>query len=72
MFKLAEESLKMQFWRNNGKCYLIANDNKGTCFAVGKSKIDVDIEVIIFTKDMPYILDLTLYIYIYIYTYRDR
>ena len=36
---------------------------KVTDYAVDKSKTDGDIEVISFTKDMPYILYLTLYRY---------
>ena len=32
-------------------------------YAVGKSNTDGDIEVIDFTKDMPYILDLIVYRY---------
>ena len=32
-------------------------------YAVDKSKADGDIEIINFTKGMPYILDLTFYIY---------
>ena len=39
------------------------NDNKVTDYAVDKSKTDGDIEVINFTKCMPYILDLTFYRY---------
>ena len=37
------------------------NDKKVTGYAVDKSNTDGDIEVINFTKDMPYILDLTPY-----------
>ena len=36
---------------------------KVTDYAVDKSKTDGDIGVISFTKDMPYILDLTFYRY---------
>ena len=63
---LAEESLKMPVWKYNEKCYPEIDDKKVTDYAVDKSKTDGDIEVIMFTKDMPYILDLC-YTYIYIY-----
>ena len=63
IFKLAEESLKMPVWKYTDKCYLKANDNKVIDYAVDKSKIDGDIEVMNFTKYMPYILGLTFYRY---------
>ena len=58
-FKLAEENLKMTVWTYNGKCCLKNNDKQVTGYAVEKSKTDGDIEVINFTKDMRYALDLT-------------
>ena len=57
MFKLAEGNLKMPVWKYNDKCYLRINVKKVTDYAVDKSKTDGDIEVISFTKDMPYVLD---------------
>ena len=57
ILKLAEENLKMPVWRYNDKCYPKANDKSVSGYAVDKSKTDGDIEVISFTKDMPYILD---------------
>ena len=53
----------MPVWKYNGKCYINMNDTQVTDYAVDKSKADGDIEVIIFTKYMPYILDLTSYKY---------
>ena len=55
----------MPVWKYNDKCYLTNNDKKVTGYAIDTSKIDGDIEVIDFTKYMPYIFDLTCYIYIY-------
>ena len=49
----------MPVWKYNDKCFLKDNDKKVTGYAVDKSKTDGDIDVINFTKDMPYILDLT-------------
>ena len=60
MFRLAEENIKMPVWKYNEKCYLRLNDKKVIEYAVDTSKIDGDIEVINFTKDMPYVLDLTV------------
>ena len=59
ILKLAEENLKMPVWKYNDKCYLKVNDKNVIDPAVDKSKTDGDIEIIIFTKDMLYILDLT-------------
>ena len=53
----------MPVWKYNDKCYVKVNDKITSVYAVGKSKTEGDIEVIKFTKCMPYILDLTLYIY---------
>ena len=53
----------MQVLKYNGKCYLRINDNKLLIITVGKYKTDSDIEVINFTKDAPYILDLAFYRY---------
>ena len=53
----------MPVWKYNEKCYLITNDKKVNDYAVDKSKTDGDIEVINFTKGMPYILDVTFYKY---------
>ena len=60
-FELAEESLKMQVWKYNDKCYLKINDKNDTDYAGDKSKTDGDIEINNFTKYMPYIL--TFYTY---------
>ena len=53
----------MSVWRYNETCYLNINDKKVTDYAVGKSKTDGEIEVVNFTKGMPYIFDLTFYRY---------
>ena len=53
----------MPIWKYNDKCYLTVNDKRVTDYAVDKYKTDGDIEVINFTKDMPYILYLTFYKY---------
>ena len=63
IFNLAEESLNMPVWKYNDKCYLKNKDKQITDYAVDKSKTEGGIEVINFTKDMPYILDLTFYRY---------
>ena len=55
--ELAEESLKMPVWKYNEICYPAINDKRVTDYAVDKSKTEGDIEVIICSKDMPYILD---------------
>ena len=46
----------MPVWKYNDKCYLKVNDTRVTDYAVDKSKADGNVEVIIFTKDTPYIL----------------
>ena len=61
--ELAEESLKMPVWKYNEICYPAINDKRVTDYAVDKSKTEGDIEVIICSKDMPYILDWTFYRY---------
>ena len=61
--KLAEDNLKIPAWKYNDKCYLKDNEQKVTDYAVDKSKTDGGIEVVSFTKYMPYILDLTFYRY---------
>ena len=53
----------MPAWKYNAKCYLRINDKKITDYAVDKANTGGDIEVISFTKDMPYILYLTCYRY---------
>ena len=53
----------MPVWKYNDTCYLKINDKTVTGYAVDKSKTDGGIEVINFTKYMPYILDLTFYNY---------
>ena len=53
----------MPIRKYNGKCYLKVNDKQMIDYAVDKSKTEGDIEVITFTKDMPYILELTFYKY---------
>ena len=63
IFKIAEESLKMPVWKYSDKCYPKVNDKKVTDYAVDKSKTYGDTQVINFTKDMPYMLDLTFYKY---------
>ena len=45
------------------KCYLKVNDKQVSGYAVDKSKTDGGTEIIHFTKDAPYILDLTFYRY---------
>ena len=70
--KLADENLKMKVWKYNDKCYLKLNDKKVNDYAIDKSKTDGDIEVINFTKYMPYISYLTLYIYIYILIWKSK
>ena len=53
----------MPVWKQNDKCYIKVNDKKVTDYAIDKPKTDGDIEVINFTKCMPYIFDLTFYRY---------
>ena len=60
--KLAEENLKMPVWRYNDKCYL-TNDKTVIDYAVDEFQTDGDVEVINFTKGMPYILYWTFYKY---------
>ena len=62
-FKIAEEHIKIPIWKYNDKCYLTHNDEQVTDYAVDKSKTDGDLEVVNFTKCMPYILYLTFYKY---------
>ena len=53
----------MPVWKYNGEFYLPNNDKTITGYAVEVSRTDGEIEVISFTKCMPYIMDLTFYIY---------
>ena len=55
--------LKCPFWKYIDKLYLKYNDKRVTDYAVDKPKTDGDIEVLNFTKYMPYILYLTFYKY---------
>ena len=53
----------MLVWKYNEECYLRIKGKRVIDYAVDRSKTDGDIEVINFTKGMPYILDLTFYRY---------
>ena len=47
----------MPVWKYSDKGYLKVNDKRVTDYAVDESKTDGDIEVINFTKYMPYTLN---------------
>ena len=53
----------MPVWKYNERCCLKISYKQVIDYAVGKSKTEGDIEVVSFTKDMPYILDVTFYRY---------
>ena len=56
--KLAAYNIRMLVWKYNDACCLNINDEQVSEYAVEVSKTDGEIEVISFTKDMPYIMDL--------------
>ena len=58
--KLAE-NLKMPVWKYNEQCHLKVFYKRVIDYAVGKSKTEGVMEVMNFTKGMPYILELTAY-----------
>ena len=65
MFKSAEENLKMPVWKYKDKCYPKTNSKHVIDYRVDlfNETPEGKIEIFSFTKDMPYIMDLTFYTY---------
>ena len=62
-FLLSEENITTPVWKNNEMCYPTINENKATEYRVDVSNASPEgkTKLFSFTKDMPYIMDLTFY-----------